>query len=48
MGLALWDWDYGVGSWDYGIGIMGLAMGHLWGSVTFGVIITSVIIEEMW
>ena len=40
----LWLWfglGLGIGNWNYGNGIMGLAMGHLWDSVTFGVTITS-------
>ena len=52
LGLGNWElrlgtWDYGIGNWNYGLGIMGLAMEHLWGSVTFGVISTSVIIKGM-
>jgi hypothetical protein len=46
-----WLWfglGLGIGNWNYGIGIMGLAMGHLWNSVTFGVTATSVTIKEIW
>ena len=46
--LWLWLWfglRFGIGNWNYGIGIMGLAMGHLWDSVTFGVTPISVILK---
>ena len=43
LNLGSYGTQLGTGNWNYGIGIMGLAMGHLWDSVTFGVTITSLV-----